>query len=61
MSEIARDSKVSTDFGPIHFFFYKKPFYKKVSLRFAEKLRNPKEIFEAQMKIPIKKVRRNRL
>ena len=30
-------------------FFYKKLFYKKVSLIFAEKLRNPYEIFEAQM------------
>ena len=39
------------------FFFYKKPFYKKVNLRFAEKLRNPWEIFEAQMKIPNKKVK----
>ena len=38
------------------FFFYKKLFYKKVSLIFTEKLRNPSEIFEAQMKIPNKKV-----
>ena len=28
-----------------------------MSLRFAEKLRNPQQIFEAQMKIPNKKVK----
>ena len=37
-------------------FLYKKLFYKKESLIFTEKLKNP-ETFAAQMKIPNKKVR----
>ena len=40
------------------FFFYKKLFYKKVSLIFTKKLRKSVETFGARMKMPNKKVRK---